>query len=372
MKRSNIVSIGDVFIETPPQRLQERSMPDIPGLKSSGAIKTSSSLMFAALEESALFAASDMSILLQGESGVGKELFAEFIHKQSTRKSGRLVVINGAALPETLAEALLFGYEKGSFTGATGSKEGLIEAAEGGTVFLDEVGDIPLSIQTKLLRVVQSKVLLRVGSVVERKVDVRFVFASHKDIPTLVSQGAFREDLYYRIQEATISIPPLRERGEDAVLLAKLFAQKYGQEMLGRTVDVSEDAETALRGHAWPGNVRELQSTIRRAVVVSRGEPIHAQHLLLRSPVMPAAPSGRIPSGQNPSTSVGDSNGGESIPEVPSNLADSRRIEDLKRVQEALRSVNGNVSKAAELLGVSRPTIYNILRRSQTQTTMAG
>jgi two-component system, NtrC family, response regulator len=353
-------------------------------LQQFGPIRTASQNMIDTIESAALFAKSDISILLHGESGTGKELFAEYIHRQSTRASKRLVTVNAAALPESLAEALLFGYEKGAFTGATGNKEGLIEAAHGGTLFLDEVGDLPLSIQTKLLRVVQNKVVLRVGSTLERKVDVRFVFASHRAISDMVEQGTFREDLFYRIQETLLDIAPLRTRGEDAVYLARSFANRFSREMKIDDAALANDAESAIRAHTWPGNVRELISTVRRAVIVARGEQITAKHLQIAPPRLPGAPSGRLPSRES-ATPASLTSPIVSVPQpstpaasqMPVNfsresMVEMRRNGDVQRVMSALEAVQGNVSKAAELLGVSRPTIYNILRRAQTVQSAAA
>lgn len=350
----------------------------VPELQQFGPLRTASQNVIATIESASLFAKSNISILLHGESGTGKELFAEYIHQQSERAGKRLVTVNAAALPESLAEALLFGYEKGAFTGATGNKEGLIEAAHGGTLFLDEVGDLPLSIQTKLLRVVQNKVVLRVGSTLERKVDVRFVFASHRAIADMVEQGTFREDLFYRIQETLLDIAPLRMRGEDAVYLARSFAKRFSREMKIDDAALAPDAESAIRDHTWPGNVRELISAVRRAVIVARGEKITAKHLQIVAPRLPGAPSGRLPSRESappsalasPVASVPQSTASiASQPPVPmsrESMVEMRRNGDVQRVMSALETVQGNVSKAAELLGVSRPTIYNILRRAQT------
>jgi transcriptional regulator with PAS, ATPase and Fis domain len=380
----NVTSLDQITVEVTPAKAKSEASVDIPGLRSFGPIKTGAAIVISALEEAALFAASDISILLHGESGTGKELFAEYIHQNSNRRGARLVVINGAALPETLAEALLFGYEKGAFTGAHSAKEGLIEAAQGGTVFLDEVGDLPLAIQTKLLRVVQSRQLMRVGSTTERHIDVRFVFASHKDIGAMVEKGTFREDLFYRIQEATIFIPPLRERGEDAVLLAQLFAKKFAPPNR-RDMLLSIDAESAIRSHEWPGNVRELQSALRRASIVARGEPITAHHLHIHTLHHPGVPieaattaeaafnahcqSGTHNAAPTPTVAAEPAAPTAHSP-MPSSLAEARKEEDAKRVIAALQSVNGNVSSAAELFGVSRPTIYNILRRQQPPATV--
>lgn len=340
-----------------------------PALKSFDQIRTSSEKMLDVIEAAKLYARSEISILLHGESGTGKELFAQYIHQNSARKGRRIVTVNAAALPETLAEALLFGYEKGAFTGASSNKEGLIEAANGGTLFLDEVGDLPLSIQTKLLRVVQNRVVLRVGSTTEREVDIRFIFASHRDVSEMVEQGTFREDLFYRIQEVLVDIPPLRERGEDSILLARSFAKRFGADMGLSDMSLSADAERAIAEHVWPGNVRELQSAIRRAVILCRSCMITAKHLQIFPARIPGAPSGRLLPVSAPPT----------LTELPVNvatvshnavssslasMAEMRRDEDTRRVLSALERVNGNVSRAASLLGISRPTVYNILKRS--------
>ncbi len=350
-------------------------------LRRFSAIRTASQHMIEAIETAALFAKSNISILLHGESGTGKELFAQYIHEQSSRHGRRLITVNAAALPETLAESLLFGHEKGAFSGASAVKEGLIEAADGGTLFLDEVGDLPPAIQTKLLRVVQSRSVLRVGATVERNIDVRFIFASHRNISAMVDHGTFREDLYYRIQETLVEIPPLRDRGEDAVLLAKSFAIRFGRETGAAHVEIAAEALAMIASHAWPGNVRELQSVIRRAVIVARGGDVCARHLQITpprsanltanhratSPMTPALFQAPIAPSQSASP--------ETAPASPTTLAsivNMRKQDDVRRVISALEQVHGNVSKAAEMLGVSRPTIYNILRRSLPSQAVVG
>ncbi len=344
------------------------------------AIRTASPQMVEAIETASLFARSDISILLHGESGTGKELFAQYIHEQSRRNGKRLITVNAAALPETLAESLLFGHEKGAFSGASAVKEGLIEAADGGTLFLDEVGDLPPAIQTKLLRVVQSHSVLRVGATVERQIDVRFIFASHRNISDMVENGSFREDLYYRIQETLVEIPPLRDRGDDAILLAKSFAIRFGREAGVDHVEITEEALSLIAGHSWPGNVRELQSAIRRAVIVAKGGSVDARHLQIAIPrssstvfnrgLSQFAPMAATAAPTNPQGDTQPAN--LNFPTTLASMVEMRKQDDMKRVISALEKVNGNVSKAAEMLGVSRPTIYNILRRAQPNQVAAG
>lgn len=224
-------------------------------------------------------ASSEANILLQGESGTGKELIAKAIHRNSPLKDKPFVVINCAALPESLFESELFGYTKGSFTGAIGDKPGLFETANGGTVFLDEIGEVPLGIQVKLLRVLQEGEIRRVGENMPRFVDVRIIAASNKNLGGLVNVGKFREDLFYRLNVIGLQIPALRERPEDIPLLASYFLKKFSEKMSKRIGKIAVDAVEALKGYQWPGNVRELENIMERAVVLSGGDTITAKNL---------------------------------------------------------------------------------------------
>ncbi|MDD2728565.1 PEP-CTERM-box response regulator transcription factor [Malikia sp.] len=280
---------------------------------------------------------SNATVLLLGESGTGKEVLARGLHQASPRAKGRFVAINCAAIPDNLLESELFGYEKGAFTGAAKTTPGKIESAHGGTLMLDEIGDLPHSLQAKLLRFLQERVIERLGGRQEIPVDVRICCATHQDLKRLIGEGRFREDLYYRLAEIVIDIPPLRDRVGDAALLAHAFARKFGQEQGGACL-LSSDAVRAIESHLWPGNIRELENCLKRACIMADGKQITAQDL-----------------GLNPSD-----------PPDPDRTLDLRQVRDeaeKKAVIAALARVNGNVLKAAELLGVSRPTLYDLMYR---------
>jgi two-component system, NtrC family, response regulator AtoC len=224
-------------------------------------------------------AQSNITVIVRGETGSGKEVVAEEIHKRSERTSGPLIKLNCAALPEQLLEGELFGYERGAFTGATTAKPGLIEAAHGGTLFLDEVGELPLATQAKLLRVVESREVMRLGSLKPKSVDIRLVAATHRDLETMVQTGAFREDLYYRLNGVSLEIPPLRERVEEIPRLANELAARFCKDSKRPTVPISDAAMAMLKTHTWPGNVRELRNVIERALVFCKGVAITPEHL---------------------------------------------------------------------------------------------
>ena len=208
-----------------------------------------------------------LPVIIRGETGTGKEVFARFIHKQSPRAERPFIAVNCGAIPENLIESLLFGHAKGSFTGAIDSRKGFFEEADGGTIFLDEIGDLPLNMQVKLLRVLQEKHITRVGDNREIPVNVRVISATHVDLEQAVREKKFREDLYFRIQVMPLSIPPLRERGQDVVLLAEEFIRRYGAEYGRGKFKLSRNAEKALLGYHWPGNVRELENRVQKALV---------------------------------------------------------------------------------------------------------
>jgi two-component system NtrC family response regulator len=306
----------------------QRSGPDheIPGLL------TTNSRMRNVVSEVCQFAKADVSVLIIGESGTGKELVANALHSQGRRAHGSYVGINCAAIPENLLESELFGYEKGAFTGAHKSTPGKIEQAHKGTLLLDEIGDMPLSLQGKLLRVLQERAIERVGGRRSISVDFRLVAATNRDLGAMVREGAFREDLYYRIGEATIAIPPLRDRPEDAVLVAQNFLKTWASEQALGVVGFTPDALAAIAQYDWPGNVRELQSRVKRAAVCAKGK-ITAADLNL-APDQP----GNVPT-----------------------LSEARRRAEVEAIQKALHQSNGNISEAARLLGVSRPTFYQLM-----------
>jgi two-component system NtrC family response regulator len=276
------------------------------------------------------------TVLILGESGTGKELLARALHDLSPRKGERFVAINCAAIPETLLESELFGYEKGAFTGAIKQTLGKIETANGGTLFLDEIGDLPTPLQAKLLRFLQERVIERIGGRAEIAVDVRIVCATHQSLKVQIERGRFREDLYYRLAEIVVEIPPLRSRAGDAALLAHSFARKYAAEQRRGTMTLLPDAIEAIDAHPWPGNVRELENVVKRAVIMAESESITAADLGLDG-------------GEADATAL--------------NLRQVRDQAERNAVLRVLGRVNGNLSRAAELLGVSRPTLYDLMHR---------
>lgn len=283
-------------------------------------------------------ASSNATVMFLGESGTGKEVLAKGVHQASPRRSGRFVAINCAAIPENLLESELFGYEKGAFTGAAKTTVGKIETANGGTLMLDEIGDLPFPLQAKLLRFLQERVIERVGGRQEIPVDVRIVCATHQDLKQLSKEGRFREDLYYRLAEIVVNIPPLRQRIGDAALLAHAFVRKFTQEQNRSGLSLSEDAVRAIEFHQWPGNIRELENCIKRATIMADASQISVEDIGL-----PRA-----------------------IDVIDDRAFDLRLVRDeaeKKAVIAALGRVNGNIVKAAELLGISRPTLYDLMHR---------
>ena len=240
-----------------------------------------SAALSAVLEEVRKVADAKSSVLLLGETGTGKELFARVIHHNSPRSDKPFVPINCSAIPENLLETELFGHVRGAFTGAVATKKGILEEAEGGTVFLDEIGDMSMSLQAKLLRVIEDQVIRPVGGNKGTKVDIRFITATNKDLAKAVRDGSFREDLFYRINVITLRLPPLRERKEDIAALVQHYLRKYSLEMGKASKELSPEALDLMTGYAWAGNVRELQNVIERAILVSDGDLIRPQHLPL-------------------------------------------------------------------------------------------
>jgi two-component system NtrC family response regulator len=276
--------------------------------------------------------------MLLGESGTGKEVLARGLHDASSRRNGKFVAINCAAIPENLLESELFGFEKGAFTGASKQTLGKIETANGGTLMLDEIGDLPFSLQAKLLRFLQERKIERLGGRQEIPVDVRIVCATHQDLHALSKENRFREDLYYRLAEIVVNIPPLRNRIGDAALLAHAFVRRFSHEQNRSSMSMSEAALLAVEKHTWPGNIRELENCIKRAVIMADGNQITQEDVGLK---------------------------GEALAEAEHSL-DLRLIRDNAErgaVIAALGRVNGNMVKAAELLGVSRPTLYDLMHR---------
>ncbi len=281
----------------------------------------------------------DVSVMLLGASGTGKELLARGVHQASGRKGGAFVAINCGAIPENLLEAELFGHEKGAFTGAVKTTEGKIELAQGGTLFLDEVGDIPLPLQVKLLRFLQERVIERIGGRKSIAVDTRIVCATHRNLEDMISEGSFREDLYYRLAEIVVHIPTLAERPGDAVLLAKHFLASFSAKMNPAVKGLSPDAISAIDRWNWPGNVRELENRIKRAVIMADGKLVTAGDLAIRD-------------------NEHDASDGDQI-----NLKAVRDAADRKAIRRAIARTEGNISNAAKLLGISRPTLYDLIKQ---------
>ena len=281
-------------------------------------------------------APTDVTTLLLGESGTGKELLARALHRLSPRNEKRFVAINCAAIPENLLESELFGYERGAFTGAVKQTPGKVELADAGTLFLDEIGDMPMALQAKMLRFLQERVIERVGGREEIPVDVRVVCATNQNPTILIGQDRFREDLYYRVSEITIDIPPFREREEGRLILARTLLTKYTKQQSRALNGFSEDANAAIDAYSWPGNVRELENKIRGAVIMADGKQVTAADLGLQtSDIEPAS----------------------------LNLREVRQLAESKAIRTALTKNFGNISRTAEQLGVTRPTLYDLLNK---------
>ena len=280
-------------------------------------------------------APADVSVMLLGASGTGKELLARGVHDHSARRRGEFVAINCAAIPETLLESELFGHEKGAFTGAVKMTPGKIEQAAGGTLFLDEIGDVPLPLQVKLLRFLQERVIERIGGRKAIAVDTRIVCATHQNLEAMVADGRFREDLYYRLAAIVVRIPGLAERPGDAGLLARAFVRRHAAAMKLTVTGFAPDALAAIDAWGWPGNVRELENRVKRAVIMADGKLVTAADLDLPT------------------------EGGDAL---PLNLRSAREVADRQAIRQALARAEGNISGASRLLGVSRPTLYDLLK----------
>lgn len=276
-----------------------------------------------------------MTSTLLGESGTGKEVLAKAIHNCSPRHDKRFVAINCAAVPETLMESELFGYEKGAFTGASKRTLGKIEVAGGGTLFLDEIGDMPLALQAKLLRFLQERVIERVGGREEIPVDVRVVCATNKNLEEMVAEGSFREDLFYRICEIVINIPPLREREGDKILLARFILEKTAEEHSINITGFTEEATQAIETYEWPGNIREMENRVKRAIIMAEDKHVTSEDLELKS--------------DEKSLSL--------------NLRQVRQEAEIKAINQALYLSDHNYSAAAKLLGITRPTLYDLVKK---------
>lgn len=282
-------------------------------------------------------APTDVTTLLLGETGTGKEVLAKAIHELSDRKNAPFAAINCAAIPENLLESELFGYEKGAFTGAGQTKKGKIELADGGTLFLDEIGDMPFALQAKMLRFLQERVIERVGGVKGIPVNVRVVCATHQNLQDRIAQELFREDLFYRVSEITLNIPPLREREGDPVIIAQSLLKTFGNEMNRPNLYLSEEAMQAIACHSWPGNVREMINKVKRAAIMADDKKVTAIDLELEAPVMAS--------------------------DEALNLRQIRDNAEKAAIVQAVSAAENNMAKASRMLGVSRPTLYSMLEK---------
>jgi two-component system NtrC family response regulator len=318
-------------LEQENRRLAQRSSgAPLPG------VLTSNPEMLEACQDIVGLAATNVSVLIVGESGTGKELLARALHQLSPRAQGPFVPVNCAAIPEQLLESEFFGHEKGAFTGAIKTTIGKVELANKGTLLLDEIGDMPTPLQAKLLRFLQERTIERVGGHKQIPVDIRVISATNQDLQQLIGQGIFRQDLYYRISEGVVQIPPLRKRIEDAALIANKLTRDYAKELGRPTRGLSPGAMAAILSHTWPGNVRELQNCIKRAVASAAGPTLSARDLRL---------------GPNPETI-----------ERPLTLKQARFNAEGKALRQALAVADGNISEAARVLDTSRPTLYQLLK----------
>ncbi len=322
-------------LQTENRRLQAQQTPD--GL---GGLITRDPEMQRVARTIERVASSNATVMLLGESGTGKEVLSQGLHAASKR-AGRFVAINCAAIPENLLESELFGYEKGAFTGANKTTPGKIETAHNGTLMLDEIGDLPHSLQAKLLRFLEQRTIERLGGRSEIPVDVRVVCATHQVLKNQIRENRFREDLYYRLAEIVVNIPPLRERMGDAVMLSHSFLRRFAQEQRRGNMTFTEDAVRAIELHPWPGNVRELLNAIKRASIMADGERLTCEDLGLPNP---------------------DGMPGEAVIS-DLDLRTVREAAERQAIVTALARTNGNIVRASETLGVSRPTLYDMMRR---------
>ncbi len=358
LKRHAIVKAIRQALEKHTLVAENRSLrARLAGLSAGPSIVGRSPSLRATLDTVRQAALSSATVLLVGETGTGKELFARALHDGSPRVNAPFVAVNCAAIPETILESELFGYERGAFTGAAQRKEGRFERAHGGTLFLDEVAEMSPAVQVKLLRVLQDGEIERLGGTSPVRVDVRIVAATNKDLATRVTEGAFREDLFYRLNVITVQLPPLRDRREDIPLLAdhflKLYTQKNGKTLSGFT----RAAVTAMEGHTWPGNVRELEHAVERAVVLSRGAELNLEDLPLAVRAGAAAPSSSVAvDGRSLVVALGTT-----LEEI-----------ELRVIHETLRRTNGDKDLAAQILGISVRTIYRKLAGEDSPLPFAG
>ncbi len=321
--------------------LSQRSSSPLDG------IITSSPSMLKICEMVEKVAPSDLAVLILGESGTGKEVIARALHNLSQYADGRFVAINCAAIPENLLESELFGHEKGSFTGATSQKIGKVEVANGGTLFLDEIGDMPLDLQAKMLRFLQERVIERVGGTKEIPINTRVICATHRLVNDMISQGSFREDLFFRVSDITIDLPPLRERDDDILILANAFIDRYSKQQDKVVKGLSHAAEDVLLNYECKGNVRELDKIIRRAVIMMENSYIQPEDLGIQ--VQP------------------DIIEDDEHLEGEYKLSVIRNVAERRAIRHALKEADGNISQAAKLLDVTRPTLYSLIERLKIQ-----
>jgi len=355
--------VRDLAIGPEEPTVEERASPPVPGSageaerKRDGAPLESligrSPAMVDVFKEIGRVARTEMTVLLMGESGTGKEIVARAVHANSARSRAPFITVNMAAIPRDLMESELYGHERGAFTGAAERRPGKFELASGGTLFLDEIGEMPVELQAKLLRVLQEREIDRVGGSRPLPVDVRIVAATNADLARSVEEGRFRRDLYYRLAVVPIRLPPLRERGQDVVLLARHFTAKYGEQLRGRPLTLARDAEPLLLAHSWPGNVRELQNVIQRALLKLPGTRLAAKDLAPLLPVGVAREKGlegfveAVLDGPEP-------DGGR-------HQATLAAVE-APLIAAAMVRTKGNQLKAAELLGMNRNTLRERMR----------
>ena len=340
LKPGDVFRIGDVKLAleaVTPARAQHAAKP----LDATQPVLASTAMQ-AVAERVRQVAKGTITVLLHGETGTGKEVVARLLHESSPRSAGPLISVNCAALAESLLESELFGHEKGAFTGAAAARRGLLESAKGGTVFLDEVGELPAPLQPKLLRVIEEKKVLPVGGTEARPLDVRFVAATHRDLSADVKAGRFREDLFYRLAAVTVRLPPLRERPDDILPLAEHFIRGAAEQLASPVPELHQTARAALKTHPFPGNVRELRNAVERAVLLCGDGPLKAEHLELHAAATPAT---------SPAAA----------PPTSGKLGDEVKELERRRVVEALEKSNGNQTRAAELLGISRRSLIEKL-----------
>jgi two-component system NtrC family response regulator len=318
-------------IEQDSRRLQQQST-----VKGYQDLLGSSSAMQHMFDMIKRVSTSDLPVLICGESGTGKELVARAVHRESTRRDGPFIAINCGAIPEMLLESELFGHEKGAFTGAHMQRKGRIESAQGGTLLLDEIGELPLPLQVKLLRFLQEQRIERVGGREPIHVDTRIVAATNANLTDAIEKGQFRKDLFYRLSVVQIAVPPLREREEDAILLAQAFLTRYRQELNVKVHGLSEETRDAIRSYSWPGNVRELENRIKRAVVMAKAAAIQPPDMELAS--------------------------GTPTPSAVT-LREARSQLERTMIRQALVRTNGNVTRAAEELGISRQALHDCMHK---------